>query len=90
MQNVIISAKKNMSMGLFIVFSLLLYILSSFTHTAQAEERWVDKSSQFNIKLLNPIRSRRFTYALSPVELTNLGETLTGKHRLVIPKELIK
>ena len=49
MQNVIISAKKNMSMGLFIVFSLLLYILSSFTHTAQAEERWVDKSSQFNL-----------------------------------------
>jgi len=84
MQNVMVSAKKNISMGLFIVFSLLLYILSGFTHTAHAEERWVDKSSQFNIKLLNPIRSRRFTYALSPVELTNLGETLTGKHRLVI------
>ena len=38
-----VSAKKNISMGLFIVFSLLLYILSGFTHTAHAEERWVDK-----------------------------------------------
>ncbi|MBA6328246.1 hypothetical protein H4J46_09895 [Colwellia sp. MB02u-6] len=84
MQNVIFSAKKNMSMGLLIVFSLLLYVLSGFIHTAQAEERWIDKSSQFDIKLLNPIRSRRFTYALSPVELANLGETLTGIHRLVI------
>ncbi|MFT4724310.1 MAG: RHS repeat-associated protein [Colwellia sp.] len=84
MQNVMISARKNISIVLFIVFSLLLYVLSGFTHMAHAVERWVDKSSQFNIELLNPIRSHRFTYALSPVELTNLGETLIGKHRLII------
>jgi hypothetical protein len=84
MLNVTISAKRLMSMALVSALSFLLYVLPSFTHTAEAAERWVDKSSQFTIKLLNPIRSRRFTYALSPIEITNLGETLTGKHRVVL------
>jgi hypothetical protein len=84
MLNVAISANRWMSKALVTAFSLLLYVLSGFTHTVQAADSWVDKSSQFDIKLLNPIRSRRFTHALSPIEITNLGETLRGQHRLVI------
>ena len=84
MQNITISTKKVMRVGFMILLSLLFYVLSSITHYAHAEEQWVDKSAQFNIELLNPIRSRRFSYALSPIELTNLGETLTGSHRFVI------
>jgi RHS repeat-associated protein len=76
--------EKSTPLYLLILLGLILYTLSGITHHLHAEELWLDKSAQFDIKLLNPIRSRRFTYALSPIEITNLGETLTGEHRLVI------